>query len=57
MYAKPLRNYQNKWWNKRNPKYQDCDSMGGDCTNYKGKFIKRYGTSGTTNILVKGYYD
>ena len=146
MYAKPLRNYQNKWWNKRNSKYKNWDSMGGDCTNYasqvlhaggapydktgklrwyagnttwirvvelrnyllkntytgpfgkkvskrssltcgdliqlgnshtvviykggmndpyvtahtsnyKGKFIKRYGTSGTTNILVKGYYD
>lgn len=26
-------------------------------SNYKGKFIKRHGTSGTTNILVKGYYD
>lgn len=149
MYAKPLRNYQDKWWNKRNPKYKNYSGEGGDCTNYasqvlhaggapydktgnlrwspgsdswirvvelrnyllkntytgpfgkkvakrsaltcgdliqkehkrtkhtvviykggtddpvvtahssdyKGKFIRRYGKSGLTNILVKGYYD
>ena len=39
MYAKPLRNYQNKWWNKRNPKYQNCDSIGGDCTNYASQVL------------------
>lgn len=26
--------YAYTWWNKRNPKYANFDSLGGDCTNF-----------------------
>ena len=39
--AKPLRKYQDKWWNGRNPKYPNYGNY--DCTNYASQVLKASG--------------
>ena len=39
--AKPLRKYQDKWWNGRNPKYRNYGGL--DCTNYASQVLKASG--------------
>lgn len=39
MKAAPLRKYQDKWWNDRNPAYTNYSGKGGDCTNYASQVL------------------
>lgn len=54
--ATKMREYQDKWWNSRNPRWGDFSNIGGDCTNYVSQVLNAGGAPLDPSGNYKWYY-